>query len=273
VIGTILTWAENVKTFVTEKVPEIIENIVQFFRELPEKIWEWLTNTIAKIATWAIQMQQNAAQAASDFISNVVTKIKELPGEVWSWLTNTIEKVKNFATDIGTKATEAAKNLWDNLVDGITGLPDKIYSIGSDIVEGLWNGINDMAGWIWDKIQGFGQGVLDGLRSFFDINSPSKVMADQIGKFLPMGMAEGIESKTKTAVNAMKKSAKKTLDAAKSAVANVSNDLNIGTNGIAGGNTSFVNNYTFNQTNNSPKALSRFDIYRQSKNLLAAKGV
>ena len=27
--------------------------------------------------------------------------------------------------------------------------------------------------------------------------------------------------------------------------------------------------YNFNQTNNSPKALSRFDIYRQSKNLLS----
>lgn len=30
-----------------------------------------------------------------------------------------------------------------------------------------------------------------------------------------------------------------------------------------------VNNYTFNQTNNSPKALARKDIYRQSKNLFA----
>ena len=152
-------------------------------------------------------------------------------------------------------------------------MPDKIYSIGSDIVEGLWNGINDMAGWIWDKIQGFGQGVLDGLRSFFDINSPSKVMADQIGKFLPMGMAKGIEDETKTAVNAMQKSAQKTLQAAKSAIANVSSDLNIGA-GIskAAGTTQVVNNYNFNQTNNSPKALSRYDIYRQSKNLLNAKG-
>lgn len=38
-------------------------------------------------------------------------------------------------------------------------------------------------------------------------------------------------------------------------------------------NKEVVNNYTFNQTNNSPKALSRIDIYRDSKNLLSqAKG-
>ena len=35
-----------------------------------------------------------------------------------------------------------------------------------------------------------------------------------------------------------------------------------------------INNYNFNQTNNSPKALSRYDIYRQTKNLVnAMKGV
>ena len=42
-------------------------------------------------------------------------------------------------------------------------------------------------------------------------------------------------------------------------------------NNSNGGNT--VNNYTFTQTNNSPKALSRYDIYRQTRNLInAAKG-
>ena len=162
--------------------------------------------------------------------------------------------------------------MWDNLVNGIKGLPDEIYSIGSNIVEGLWNGISDMAGWIYDKIVGFGEGVLDSLKSFFGIASPSKVMKEQIGQFLPMGMAEGIDDKTKAAVDAMKKSAKKTLQAAKSTLSGISGDLGVSVGGVGGNNV--VNNYnTFNQTNNSPKALSRFDIYRQSKNLLAAKGV
>ena len=41
----------------------------------------------------------------------------------------------------------------------------------------------------------------------------------------------------------------------------------------AGGNSGkgFGNTYVFNQTNNSPKALSRLEIYRQSRNLLAFK--
>lgn len=40
------------------------------------------------------------------------------------------------------------------------------------------------------------------------------------------------------------------------------------------GSTSTVNNYNFTQNNNSPKALSRLEIYRQTKNQLDfAKGV
>lgn len=252
---------------------EFINTIDSWLSDLPGKVWEWLSNVISNVASWAADMGAKASQAASDFFNNIANRIQELPGEFWNWLSNIISNVTTFASNLGSKASEAARNLWDNLVDGISGLPDEIYNIGSNIVEGLWNGIGDMAGWIYDKISGFGEGVLDTLKGFFGIASPSKVMRDQIGQFLPMGIAEGIEDKTKSAVNAMKKSAKKTLDAAKGAVANVSNDLNIGTNGIANGNTKIVNTYNFNQTNNSPKALSRYDIYRQSKNLLSAKGV
>jgi hypothetical protein len=47
--------------------------------------------------------------------------------------------------------------------------------------------------------------------------------------------------------------------------------------GVAGNTINNTNNYYFNQTNNSPKALSRWDIYRQTRNLInaakTAKGV
>lgn len=50
------------------------------------------------------------------------------------------------------------------------------------------------------------------------------------------------------------------------------NEMNSGA--TAKGNTTGGNVYNFNQTNNSPKALSRFEIYRQTKNLInAVKGV
>ena len=158
------------------------------------------------------------------------------------------------------------------MVNGIKSLPDKILSIGSDIVHGLWNGISGAAGWLKDKIMGFGNGIIKGFKKAFGINSPSKVMRDQVGKWLPPGIAEGIEKNAKVAQKAMRK---------------LSNSLLAESGGIAVGSPISAHSagggiqatrggvvQTFYQYNTSPKALSRLEIYRQTKNQLAfAKGV
>lgn len=79
----------------------------------------------------------------------------------------------------------------DSLINKVKEIPEKIKSIGSDIVKGLWNGISDMAGWIKEKITGFGETVLGSLKDFFGIHSPSKLMEEEIGKWLPAGIAVG----------------------------------------------------------------------------------
>ena len=50
-----------------------------------------------------------------------------------------------------------------------------------------------MTSWIADKIKGFGESVVNGLKSFFGIASPSKLMENVIGKNLALGIAEGFD--------------------------------------------------------------------------------
>ena len=83
-------------------------------------------------------------------------------------------------------------------------LPSKVVSVGSDIVRGLWNGISNMASWIKDKISGFGKGVLQNLKDFFGIKSPSRLIADEVGRYIAEGMGVGIEENAKSPVNATK---------------------------------------------------------------------
>ena len=49
-----------------------------------------------------------------------------------------------------------------------------------------------MGAWIHDKIAGFFDGIVDGIKDFFGIESPSKLMRDQVGKNLALGIADGI---------------------------------------------------------------------------------
>ena len=78
---------------------------------------------------------------------------------------------------------------------GAAELVIKIYDIGKDLVKGLWNGIKSAKDWVLDKIKGFGDSILDGLKDFFGISSPSKEFAI-IGKYNIMGLEEGMKKES-----------------------------------------------------------------------------
>lgn len=76
-------------------------------------------------------------------------------------------------------------------VIGDTLSPGNLARIGGDLVKGLWNGISNLTGWVLSKIQGFGKSVMDGIKGFFGIHSPSTEWA-WVGKMDVMGLAKGI---------------------------------------------------------------------------------
>lgn len=80
-----------------------------------------------------------------------------------------------------------------SIVSGFKDYYSNMSEVGKNLIEGLWNGIKDMTAWIKKKIKGFGKDVLDGLKDFFGIESPSKLMSDQVGKNLALGIGEGFE--------------------------------------------------------------------------------
>ena len=186
-------------------------------------------------------------------------KLTEFFGQV-------VIQVVNWLGDLAEKAKIGAQNLCNNLINKIKELPNKIRTIGSNIVKGLWNGINDMAGWIAQKIKGFGEGVLNGIKDFFGIHSPSRVFADEVGKWIPAGIAVGIDKNAKSALNSVRDLAVNTVNSAKAGLNTATTTIDGGVVGAGG----VVNNFT--QVINSPKQLSRLDIYRQSKNLLGYAG-
>lgn len=110
-------------------------------------------------------------------------QVKAFAAKAWGAIKNAI-----------TKPIEGAKNLLGKAVDGIKALfsPSRWLSIGSDLVSGIWNGISNAAGWLKDKLMGWVGNVTDFLKNLFGIGSPSKVMADEVGQWLPKGIAVGI---------------------------------------------------------------------------------
>ena len=93
-------------------------------------------------------------------------------------------------------------------------------------------------------------------------------MRDEIGKWLPAGMAEGFEDDMPSALASMKRSLNGALGELKTDVAlqtsGMMGDVAIGGAGAAV-REQIVN---FNQTINSPKAVDRLTLYRETNSLL-----
>ena len=136
-------------------------------------------------------------------------------GEIGSSIVNGIG---NFLGKVGSKAGEIATKI----INALKELPAKALSLGGDIVRGLWDGIGNLTSWIGSKIKGFCSNALNSIKSFFGIKSPSKVMAKEVGRWLPAGMAEGIEANTKTATRSMIDMAQDALAAANSELSGAS---------------------------------------------------
>ena len=88
-----------------------------------------------------------------------------------------IEAIPQIITELIKNMPEIISSIVEGLKDGIS----SIKEIGGDLIRGLWEGIKDMAGWIKKKIKGFGEGVLDDLKNFFCISSPSKLIEKEVG--------------------------------------------------------------------------------------------
>lgn len=193
-LGTLVQWGVNVWNFFTQTVPQWIASVGQWFSELPGRINEWLVNALRRALTWGINMKLQMRQAAIDAINAVIEWFKELPGRVMTWLEQTIANVVSWGSNLYNSAKEAALNLVNGVIETITSLPQKVQEIGRNIVEGIWNGINGAVNWIKDKIAGFSNGLIDGVKAALGIHSPSTLFRDVIGVNIVRGIGEGFES-------------------------------------------------------------------------------
>lgn len=116
----------------------------------------------------------------------------------------------SFFSELPSKASAAFASMRDAaiarviaLVDFVRGIPARIAAAlvglgslliksGQDLIRGLWTGIIDMGSWLIGKIKAFVNDFIIGpVKAVLGIDSPSKVMAEQVGHWIPPGIEAG----------------------------------------------------------------------------------
>ena len=102
----------------------------------------------------------------------------------------------SFNEEAGGKTGNAAQNvsLMNKIALMIIKKNERKGSVKAKGKAAGWNGICNAAGWFRRQVQSFFSGIVDGVKGALGIHSPSKVFADEIGKWIPPGIGVGIEA-------------------------------------------------------------------------------
>ena len=89
------------------------------------------------------------------------------------------------------------------IVNGFKSKLNEVKGIGTNIVKGVWEGISASASWLLKKVKDWCGSILNGIKAFFGIKSPSRVMA-AVGENIGQGLAIGVESTQRRVAQAAK---------------------------------------------------------------------
>lgn len=194
--GFELLW-ELIKGIISA-IPDLIANIPKIISAIVDTLmaFQWLSlgRNIIKLLKDGIMGMVGAVKSAGIKIFDTIRNTMiNLPSTLSNLGKSAIYNLSSTISGLASSAKTAALKVASAIETAILKLPGKMLSIGKNIVKGLWNGISGMVGWITDKVMGFANSVLGGIKKALGIHSPSRVMRDEVGKMMALGMGIGFE--------------------------------------------------------------------------------
>ncbi|MFF0630389.1 phage tail tape measure protein [Streptomyces sp. NPDC004296] len=180
-------------------------------------VWEWIWNKIKAVGQFLVDLFMNFTLVG--IIIKHWDSIKSGTARAWNaivdWIKGIPQKIVDFflnwtlvgliikhwsAIKDGTvrKATELVnwvKGLPGRIASGLGNLGSLLFDKGMDLIRGLWNGVKNMGPWLASKLISWAKDMIPGpIARALGIHSPSRLMRDKIGKFIPAGLVAGIEA-------------------------------------------------------------------------------
>lgn len=236
---------DAIVNFFTVTVPNAIGVVIGFFQNLWNSIVSVFNGALSTVSGFVSSVVSFFTVSVPNAVSNMLSAAGRIPGQIASFLGSALSSAASFVGSFASSAIQAASQFVSNIVSGLSGLAGRVMSVGSDIVHGIWSGISGAAGWLMNQISGFANNIVSGIKGFFGIASPSKVMRDEVGKYLAEGVAVGWDKNDP--------------------MASIERDLNVGVSRLsvqaqalegAGGTTNYQT-VNFNQPVESPDQVAR----------------
>lgn len=196
----VITDAVSGITGIIQQLMPVIQSIISVVGSVVSAIIGFITGTLLP-----------AVQAMLPYVSGVIDGIQGVIQGVVGVISGVISMVTNLINGNWSGAWNSFKSILSNAAGAVGGLASGIVSAikgvfagagsllknaGSQLISGLWNGISGAIGGLYDKIKGALSGLVDKAKEALGIHSPSRVFRDEVGRYIPPGISEGIDKAT-----------------------------------------------------------------------------
>lgn len=217
-----------------EKGVEIITNIANGIMSALPGMISTAGQIVTSLGTFLMDNAPTILNAGADLLLNLVNGIIDNLPEIAH---SAIEVVMNMVQTLAENYPAIIQAGFDLIIKLVSGLsqayPELVSAVleicadlvtqflsvdwvglGADIVNGIIKGIVDLGDAFVNAILTMCSGALDAVKKFFGIESPSKVFANEVGRYIPEGIALGIEKNADVVTDAMNDLSAETLTAA-----------------------------------------------------------
>jgi phage-related protein len=201
-------------------VPELVQGAITLFLGLIDglndvigQLMPMLPSLIKQITDTLIENLPAIIEGGFQLLTGLITGLTKCTPDLIDAIIALIPVITDSLTENLPALVKAGMELIVALAKGlptaipaiIDALPDIISAIidgfkdvdwldlGANILKGILNGLVSAVSGIWSVVEDVGSAIIDGFCDFFDIHSPSRVMAKKVGQYLPSGIAVGME--------------------------------------------------------------------------------
>lgn len=201
ILPTVATAVNDVLISVANNIDSVLTSVLELVSAValtltsPEVITPLLDGVVTLISKTLFAIIDNLAPL-TEAITNIFLAMVQVMADPQN-LTAICEAVFELITAVISAIPTLILGLGDALISSYkafkTLLEEQDWSnIGSNILQGIINGMVDALDYAYETVTNIGNHIVSWFKDVFDINSPSKVLEDSVGKFLLPGVSEGI---------------------------------------------------------------------------------
>lgn len=203
-LKTVTSLFEEVLDALFEILPELIPVAVEAILTIVDTVIENLPLVIDAAITLIGALAKGVIEALPELVPKIVEVVNKIATTIIENLPIIIDVALRVMIALAgglimaiPQLVKAVPQIMSAIVKAFAGLLSKMVGVGGDIVKGVWQGISSSASWLLKKVKKWCGSILDGIKAFFGIKSPSKVFQDEVGKNMALGLGDGFSNEMK----------------------------------------------------------------------------